>query len=122
MQPGLNLQQLLVQKETSLKAKGLSLQPHVIVVVSDIEHLDSISDSIAYAVIQSNLFFQMPSLIAALDTCIKACFVMNVSFCHAAKSSWLFVQKCIFDINTQHDNAGSKVLQLVADCKKFASS
>jgi hypothetical protein len=51
-------------------------------------------------------------------SCIKVCFVMNLSFSVAAKSSWLYVQRSIFDTTTVFDSAGSKVLQLSADVRK----
>jgi hypothetical protein len=61
----------------------------------------------------------MPTVMAAVDTCLKACFVMNLGYCPGAKSSWLFLQKIVYSISTENDDAGSKVLQLLADCCKL---
>jgi hypothetical protein len=54
----------------------------------------------------------MPSVAAAVDACVKACFVMNLNYSAGAKSSWLYIQKAMFDMKTLTDDAGSKELQL----------
>ena len=97
---------------------GLSLQPHVVVICDDTDKLDTVGGSVSYAIVQSNLYYEMPTLLAAVDTCIKVCFVMNPKYSAGAKSSWLFLQKALFDIHTDDDQCGSKVLQLVADCTR----
>jgi hypothetical protein len=94
---------------------GLTLQPHVIVICEDIDQLGG--EVVVLAVIQSNLFYEVATVMAAIDVCIKACFVMNLMYCHGAKSSWLFLQKALYGINTPNDEKSSKVLQLIADCK-----
>lgn len=69
-----------------MKTMGLPLQPHVIVIVEDEEKIGT-SESVVLAVVQSNLFFEMPSIMAAVDTCTKACFVMQLGYCAGARSA-----------------------------------
>jgi hypothetical protein len=100
---------------------GLSLQPHVIVITDDMDKLGANDGTVVLAVVQSNLYYELPTVMAAIDTCIKACFLMNLGYCPGARSSWTFVQKAVYDISTENDDMGSKVLQLLADCRKRLS-
>lgn len=88
-----------------MKTLGLSLQPHVVVICEDISQLDGIGGSIAFAVVQSNLFYEMPSVVAAVDACIKACFVFNLSYPAAARLSWVYIQRAVNDISTDLDDS-----------------
>lgn len=117
-QAGLDLQQHLLNKESAMKTMGMSLQPHVVVICNDIDKLDTVGGSVSYAVIQSNLYYQMPTVMSAVDACLKVCFVMNLNYPAGAKSSWLFIQRAVFDITTNSDDAGSKLLQLLVDCNR----
>lgn len=93
-----------------MKSMGLSLQPHVVVICEDPSKKDAFGGSVAFAVIQSNIFYEMSSIVAAADTSTKACFVFNLSYPAAARSSWLYLQRAVYDISTDLDNPGSKVL------------
>ena len=65
--------------------------------------------------VQSNLLYDVPSVMSAVDMCLKAYILVNLHYCHGAGSSWLFVQKAVYYILTDHDNSRSKVLLLLAD-------
>jgi hypothetical protein len=79
-----------------------------------LQKLGSVSGDVVYAVIQSNLYFEVPTVMSASDICIKGCFVLNVAYSHGAKSSWLFLQRAVYEIKTAHDEKTSRVLQLLA--------
>ena len=102
-----------------MKTMGLALQPHVVVIVEELDHIGANDGAVCLAIIQSNLFYEMPTVMAAVDACLKACFVMQLGYCPGAKSSWLFVQKAINNINLSVDDAGGKLLQLLADVRKL---
>ena len=72
---------------------GLTLQPHVIVICEDINSVDTVDGSIPYAIIQSNLYYELLIIVAAVDVCIKACFVMDLSYAVGAQSSWVYIRK-----------------------------
>ena len=95
---------------------GLTLQPRVIVICEDINSVDTVDGSIPYAIIQSNLCYELLIIVAAVDVCIKACFVMDL--CNWGTVIMGLHQKGLYDIHTRHDDAGSKVLQLLADSDK----
>jgi hypothetical protein len=115
-QLGLDPKEHLTSEEVSLRAMGLTLQPHVIVSYENLDKFETVR-SAAYAVIQSNLYYEMASVLAAVESCFKTTLVMNVSYPAAAKSSWIFVQTGIFDISTKHDDMRSKVLELSTQIK-----
>lgn len=103
-----------------MKAMGVALQPHVIVITDSPDKLGTKDAVVCLAVVQSNVFFyEMPTVMAVLDACLKVCFVMHLTYCPGAKSSWLFIQKAVYKINLASDDTGSKVLQLLADCSKL---
>lgn len=108
------MEQYLLTKECHLRKMGLHLQPHVVVVCENVTDIEN-NEGVVLAVIQSNLFFQVPSIVTGIDVCFKACFVFHVGFANASKSSWLFLQKAVYAIDTEHDGDNTKVLQLMAD-------
>ena len=119
VQPGLDMRDHLLKKESLMKSMGLTLQPHVVVVCEDIGKLDTINGSVAYAVIQSNLYYEMASVLAAADTCFKAAFVLYLNYPVAAKSTWMFIQTGIFNISIKHDGEiGSRVLELLTESRR----
>ena len=96
---------------------GLNLQPHVVVIADDVADIGS-SDALVLAVIQSNLYFEVHSVVAGVDICLKSTFVFHLGYGCAAKSSWLFIQKAVFAFETEHDGNNAKVFQLMADCRQ----
>ena len=111
------MQDHLLEKEALVKQFGLTVQPHVVVICEDIEQLDTIDGSVAYAVIQSNLFYETPSVIAACDACFKAFYVMNVEYPASAKSAWTFVQHAVFEIGDS-ERHGLKAIELLTEVRK----
>lgn len=105
----------LKEKEQNLKKFGLSLQPHVVVICDDFDKLDAVGGGSAFARIQSNLYYEMASIAAAVDLCLKACFVFNLRYPTAAKSTWTFIQLNVFKIATAHDEVASRVMELMSE-------
>ena len=112
------MQSHLEEKAAFLQAKGdLNLQPHVVVICDDLEKLHRPNGCIAYAVIQTDVFFEFHSLLEAVETCLKAIFVFNLQFPTASHMSWFFLQKAIFQITSKFDRVCRKVTQLLQDTK-----
>ena len=70
---------------------------------------------VSYAVISGKLWYQTSSILEAVDVCVKATFVFGIKFPEAAHSSWLFLQKAIYDISTKYDAMPTKVSELISD-------
>ena len=88
------------------------LQPHVLV-LSD----NATEDELVYAVVQGGLFYEVSSVIEAVDIVVKACFVFGLKFPEPAKSSWTFIQKSVFAINSSADFSSNKLLELLSSIK-----
>ena len=83
------------------------MQPHVIVLHSD--DADTV-----FAVVQSGLFYEVGSVIEAADICIKSCFVFGLKYPQLSRSSWTFIQKAVFGLNTQSDHTSIRLLELLS--------
>jgi hypothetical protein len=101
------------EKAENLEKKGLRLQPHVVALVQDTSQLEN--GCCFYAVITKDIFFAVSTAMIAVDICMKSFFVFDVKFPDAAKSTWLFLQRSVYEIITEHDSSGTKVLQLMSE-------
>jgi len=55
----------------------------------------------------------MDSVVEATDVVIKACFIVDLEYCPAVRSSWTFVQVVIFDIKTKFDFMSTRLRELI---------
>ena len=63
------MEQYLIAKESNLKKMG---QPHVVVICDNLSEI-GFWDCVTLAVIQSNVYYDIPSVLSGIDTCLKAC-------------------------------------------------
>ena len=97
-----------------MKSK-IQLQPHVVVLTNDITEIDSCA---AYAVVSSKVFYAASLLLEAVDVCMKATFVFGLQFPITSNSSWVFLQRGIYNLNSRFDFVPSKVNELISDVKR----
>ena len=75
----------LEEKATCLQSKGrLNLKPHAVVICDDLAKLHRPNDCVAYAVIQTDVFFEVHLQLEAVEMCLRAIFVFNLQFSTAA--------------------------------------
>jgi hypothetical protein len=111
LQPGLDIVEHLSKKSNELDKKNCGqLQPHVVVLSAD-GTVDNATTF--YAIVQGNVFYQVDSVLEAVDTCLKACFVFGLRYPDPSKSSWNFMQKAVFGISTLFDYTNTKLLELL---------
>ena len=70
---------------------------------------------ISYACLHSSVFYETTTVLEAVDVCVKACFVLGVSFPEPAHSSWLFLQKAIYGLSSKYDKIPSRVHELMSE-------
>jgi hypothetical protein len=70
------------------------------------------ADAVVYAVIGPQMYYRLQSVPEAVDIVLKACFVLDLQFCAAARSSWTFVQRTIYGIKSKHDVVSTKLQEL----------
>ncbi len=114
LQEGTSIGLLLKEKALFLQKYNLTLGPHVVVLVHD----DNISTGTFYCVVQEGLVHKVSSLLEAVDIALKASFVLNVKYPDAAVSSWVFLQRIVFGIETRFDDISTKLNALLIDTKK----
>lgn len=71
----------------------LTLQPFIIVVGIQ---MDQIRQSI---VVLNDVLYECDNFLRAIDLCFKIFSVFNVEYPPEARSSWMFIQKYVYDIN-----------------------
>lgn len=109
LQPGLDVSHHLAEKGKTLQQKNAgAFGPHVLVLCDD--HVDSV----VYAVIQGNLVYEAPSVLDAVDMCIKAAFVFGLSYPSPSRSSWTFIQKVVFGMSSDVDYSSTRLAEIMA--------
>lgn len=109
LQPGLDLNHHLTVKGKILQEKNAgSFGPHVVVLCDDV------SDSAVYAVVQGNLLYEVPSVLDALDICVKAAFVFGLSYPSPARSSWTCVQRVLYGITSDVDYSSTRLSEIMS--------
>jgi hypothetical protein len=89
------------------------MQPHVIVISA--EDLPVGDGLVSHAVISSKLWYKTSSVLEAVDVCMKSTFVFSLKFPEASHSSWLFLQKAVYNISTKYDATSTRVSELITD-------
>lgn len=109
LQPGLDISNHLTQKGQQLQQKNAgSFGPHVLV-LSD----DDLIDNKVYTVVQGNLLYEARSVVDAVDMCIKAAFVFGLSYPSPARSSWTFIQKVAYGLESSADFTSTRLSEII---------
>ena len=61
-----------------MKTMGLPFQPHVVLIMEDTDKIGEKDGAVVIAVVQSNLFYEVPTVMAAVDTCLKFCYAFGL--------------------------------------------
>ena len=108
------MERYIEEKAAKLRQHNVTLQPYVVVLSED---LTNVHDAVFFAVLQNRVFYQCQSMLEAVDVCVKASFVFNLTYAPASYSSWLFLQREIYKINSVFDSMPVKVLALQSDIR-----
>lgn len=95
-----------------LKAQGLSFQPQIIVVGSEITKITE-----SY-VCFDNLIYKVNSTFQAIDLCFKVFHVINAEYSLESEHLWLLIQKGLYNFSTRWDKTISytaRVLKVIND-------
>lgn len=103
---------LLNRKREKALALGLQVQPCIIIVGSDYEHIDSFFVSI------NQLLYSVENITKAVDICYKIIHVLQAKYPPESEQIWMFIQKVIYHMNTPYDKMMFKVEMLVEELNK----
>lgn len=95
-----------------LKAQGLSFQPQIIVVGSEITKITE-----SY-VCFDNLIYKVNSTFQAIDLCFKVFHVINAEYSLESEHLWLLIQKGLYNFSTRWDKTISytaRILKVIND-------
>lgn len=95
-----------------LKTQGLSFQPQIIVVRSEITNITE-----SY-VCFDNLIYKVKSTFEAIDICFKVFHVINAQYSLESEHLWLLIQKRLYNFFTHWDKTISytaRLLKVITD-------
>jgi hypothetical protein len=76
----------------------------------DLVRLGESESCVSHAVNDSHVNYEASALLKAAYVCINATFVFGIEFLPAARSSWLYLQRAVFNIITDVNSVASRVL------------
>jgi len=71
----------------------------------------------AYACMHSTVYYEAASVLEAVDIAFKSSFVLGLEYPPAARTSWSFLQKAVYQLSHRFDKIPSKVHELMSDLK-----
>lgn len=122
IQDSLNSMFLFVETESSIeekisdlskehKAKSLTLQPIVVILMSNEVPTKFFVRIDGTTYIQHNI-------LAAIDLCFKSFHVFNLAYPRQSHNAWIFIQKFFYTITTAYDKTISSVSSLITELNK----
>lgn len=96
-------------RRDKLQSMGLQLQPFIMVV-----GLSKNAITARYVII-NDTHYEVTSVVKAVDTCLKAIFVLNAEYPKESCHVWQFIQRAIFKIKTKYDKSYTSVNTLMTD-------
>ena len=100
----------LKQKQLQL---GATIQPLIVVIGSDLFHLDE------YYLFFDDNRYKFNDFLTCLDTCFKLFCVFNLSFPKSSELVWTFIQKYFYCISTIHDLKSTVLTTFISDFNKI---
>ncbi|XP_024878368.1 uncharacterized protein LOC112458796, partial [Temnothorax curvispinosus] len=94
-------------------ALNLTLQPFIIFVGRDASSVN------AYYVCIDKTLYKIESALKAVDVCYKCFFVLHACYPKESQQIWLLIQKCLYNMTTEHDVCNSKVTSIEMALRKM---
>ena len=107
LQIGTGVEEFRRKRVDECLTRHCTWQPQVLVIGSDIFHVEQV-----FVLFGANVLFEMPSVLKAIDTCYKVFFVFNSEYPCECLDSWMFLQRCIYDMNTPFDKVSPRITEL----------
>lgn len=96
-------------REEKLKKKQ-TFQPIVAIILTD----KLIKQIFVYC---DGIFYEINSIVSALDICFKTFHVLNLSYPKESYNFYFFIQKYFYEISTRYDKPVSTVSNLITELK-----
>lgn len=83
---------------------------------------DSFGDLNRNFVIINNIFYEFPSLIDAIDACLKIFIALRSDYPQEGLNFWSFIQRCVYQIETPWDKNTMAIHCLWSDLEALQDS
>ncbi|XP_060881767.1 uncharacterized protein LOC132953264 [Metopolophium dirhodum] len=103
------LQEAITRRKEKYVKLGLTLQPMVIVVGPKISEINQ------YSVTVDDTFYELHSIVSAVDCCFKVIHALNAEYPTECLPIWTFIQKDFYKIKTTYDTEYVTVNSLISD-------
>lgn len=104
--PG-DIERVVQQRNARFQKYGQQpLQPFVVVEANNTEVKNTY-------VSLDNILYKVPSVLKGLDVCFKIYHVLNLKYVLQSEHIWLFIQWCVYGIDTKFDKKIPAILDIV---------
>lgn len=108
-----SLKKTLSERHQQLLKQGITPQPYVVIVGEDLLNVVSY-----YVVLNPDVFYNCPGILAAVDACFKMKWALNLQYPPCSYAAWLFLQRGLYKMSSPDDNVTAPVESLVTDCRR----
>ncbi|XP_071837036.1 uncharacterized protein [Apostichopus japonicus] len=105
---GADLEKFKEERHTECRNHSVTWQPQVVVIGT------SVLDVQQVFVFLNNIVYSVPSVVKGIDVCFKTFQVFNIEYPLECKSLWTFLQRGIYNIETQYDSVTPRVRELLS--------
>ncbi|XP_061717507.1 uncharacterized protein LOC133525234 isoform X1 [Cydia pomonella] len=88
---------------------GLTVQPFIIIVGTSLDTIKS------YFVIIDEVWYDLPNILSVVSACFKLIWVVNAQYSAECLSTWMFIQRAYFKLNTKFDTQSTSAHTLLGE-------
>jgi len=103
------VQETISRKQEKLLGLGHTQQPFIIIVGPTLSEISN------YFVVVDDVFYQLNSIIAAVDCCFKTIITFNAEYPVECETIWYFIQKGFYNLHTTFDKNFTTVNTFMSD-------
>lgn len=116
MQEIANLEPELERRRQKYSSYGLTEQPLPVIVGPSIRNIHS-----CFVVVNMTMY-SVETPVKAIDTCFKIIHALNAKYPLEAETTWTFLQKYVYDINTPYDKPYVSVNTLISEINRLTEN
>lgn len=105
------IKQSVEQRLKTLKNKGVSPQPYVMVVGESLKDIKTF-----LVIVNASALYQTTNILQAVDTCYKAIWSLNVEYGCDSYAIWYFLQRGLYKMTSKFDRGSTTAESLLTDC------
>lgn len=92
------------KRHQNITEKGFTPQPYIAMVGANLYNIKSY-----FIVVNPNIFYDCPNILAAIDSCFKITWALNLEYSPSTYGSWFFLQKGLYKLDSPFDKGSTSV-------------